>query len=177
MDKNAQKIVCNLTYERVKKMAECRYSCEISLGCGCRYDGCKTVVLRSGFVEEGPTVHVVASVAAAFLGTLLSNPADVVMTRWSSAPTMGRCVFAVALYPSQTLVVASAFAKKVTRRMFGTDGEVQLYNCTIVPVICCSAGITPTSLTVPSPLFEKKGLAFCFAGGPCFSCVLRHCSV
>ena len=37
-----------------------------------------------------PKVHIAASISAAFFACTLSNPADVIMTRWASAPTLGK---------------------------------------------------------------------------------------
>ena len=34
--------------------------------------------------------RVAASISAAFFACTLSNPADVIMTRWASAPTLGK---------------------------------------------------------------------------------------
>ena len=52
------------------------------------YDGAKTFA-RSRQWEEGPALHVVASVVAAFLSCTLSCPADLVMTRYQAAPVAG----------------------------------------------------------------------------------------
>jgi len=56
------------------------------------YDGFKTYALSQNLFENGesPKLHVAASVSAAFFACTLSNPADVIMTRWASAPTLGK---------------------------------------------------------------------------------------
>jgi len=56
------------------------------------YDGFKTYALSQNLFENGesPKVHIAASISAAFFACTLSNPADVIMTRWASAPTLGK---------------------------------------------------------------------------------------
>lgn len=54
------------------------------------YDGCKTYCKRAGLLEDGPVLHVGASVAAAFLSCTFSAPADIVMTRYQAAQIIGR---------------------------------------------------------------------------------------
>lgn len=53
------------------------------------YDSFKTFALSRG-VEEGAPIHLMASISAAFWAVTLSNPADVIMTKWASAPTLGK---------------------------------------------------------------------------------------
>ena len=53
-------------------------------------DFTKTFARKRGMVNEGRTLHVTASVVAAFLSSTFSVPADVVMTRYQSARLVGR---------------------------------------------------------------------------------------
>eukprot|EP00040_Diaphanoeca_grandis_P000077 m.14293 g.14293 ORF g.14293 m.14293 type:complete len:297 (-) comp10072_c0_seq2:114-1004(-) len=53
------------------------------------YDFIKTYNKKHAIISEGPRVHVVASVVAAFLSSTFSCPADVVMTRFQTAKQMG----------------------------------------------------------------------------------------
>ncbi|CAE8663698.1 unnamed protein product, partial [Polarella glacialis] len=54
------------------------------------YDGTKTALSqRSQLMEDGPALHLLGSVVAAFLATAFSAPADFLMTRYQAAPQMG----------------------------------------------------------------------------------------
>jgi len=54
------------------------------------YDGAKTFLSQqNNYMKEGPALHVVGSVVAAFFATVLSAPADYVMTRYQSASQVG----------------------------------------------------------------------------------------
>jgi hypothetical protein len=61
----------------------------LSAGQQLGYDGMKTECRRSGLLEEGPVLHVAASVAGALGATVFSTPADVVMTRYQAAAAAG----------------------------------------------------------------------------------------
>ena len=54
------------------------------------YDFTKTYNQRHTVLPEGPALHVVASVVAAFLSSTFSVPADFVLTRYQAASQMGR---------------------------------------------------------------------------------------
>ena len=54
------------------------------------YDFVKSKNKMHGFMKEGPELHVVASVAAAFLSSTFSVPADFVMTKYQAGPQMGK---------------------------------------------------------------------------------------
>ena len=53
------------------------------------YDYIKTTNKRHAYMNEGPSLHVVASVVAAFLSSTFSVPADFVMTRYQAGSQMG----------------------------------------------------------------------------------------
>lgn len=53
------------------------------------YDYTKTFCQQRGWLEDGPPLHVLASVNAALLMCTLSCPADVVATRYQSGPLLG----------------------------------------------------------------------------------------
>lgn len=53
------------------------------------YDFVKTANHERNFVAEGPALHVIASIAAAFLSSTFCVPADFVMTKYQSGPQMG----------------------------------------------------------------------------------------
>ena len=53
------------------------------------YDLTKTTNKQHHIVPEGPLLHVLASVVAAFLSSTFSVPADFVMTRYQAGPQMG----------------------------------------------------------------------------------------
>ena len=53
------------------------------------YDGSKTFAKSRGLLEDGPLLHVLSSVIAAFGATSLSAPADILLTRYQSAPMLG----------------------------------------------------------------------------------------
>jgi len=61
----------------------------LSAGQQLGYDGCKTYCKQVGLLHDGPTLHFVASVCAAFLAATMAAPADVVLTRYQTAPQMG----------------------------------------------------------------------------------------
>jgi hypothetical protein len=52
------------------------------------YDGVKTYAKAHG-ISDAPTLHVGASVVAAFLASAFAAPADVVMTQYQTAPQRG----------------------------------------------------------------------------------------
>ncbi|KNC50658.1 uncoupling protein 2 [Thecamonas trahens ATCC 50062] len=54
------------------------------------YDLTKTRAKAAGLLGDGPVLHVVASIVAAFFMTTLSAPADILMTRYQTAPQMGK---------------------------------------------------------------------------------------
>jgi len=55
------------------------------------YDGAKTILAqRMKVMEDGPVLHMLGSVVAAFFATVLSAPADVVMTRYQAAAQIGK---------------------------------------------------------------------------------------
>ncbi|GBG30226.1 Mitochondrial substrate carrier family protein ucpB [Hondaea fermentalgiana] len=60
----------------------------LSAGAQLGYDYTKTEALRNG-VEEGPLLHVVASIASAFLASTFSAPCDFIMTKYQAAPALG----------------------------------------------------------------------------------------
>ena len=51
------------------------------------YDAWKTYATRYGLLEEGPVLHLSASIVAAFCSCTFSCPADVVLTRYQSSAT------------------------------------------------------------------------------------------
>jgi len=53
------------------------------------YDWSKTQNCKYDIVQEGPLLHVFASVVAAFLSSTFCVPADFVMTRYQAGPQMG----------------------------------------------------------------------------------------
>lgn len=54
------------------------------------YDGSKTVLSqRSQIMQDGPLLHALGSVVAAFFATVFSAPADFLMTRYQAAPQIG----------------------------------------------------------------------------------------
>merc|ERR1712217_674609 len=54
------------------------------------YDGTKTLLAqRNSVMKDGPVLHLLASVVAAFCATTFSAPADYIMTRYQSAFQMG----------------------------------------------------------------------------------------
>lgn len=57
-----------------------------SSGAQLGYDQTKTMMKRSGMMQDGFPLHLLASVASAFISTLVSAPADRVMTQFQSAP-------------------------------------------------------------------------------------------
>jgi len=53
------------------------------------YDGTKTALSqRTTIMQEGPALHLVGSVVAAFFQTAFAAPADFIMTRYQAAPQM-----------------------------------------------------------------------------------------
>ena len=54
------------------------------------YDFTKTYNKKHQIVNEGPQLHVAASLAAALLSSTFSVPADFVMTRYQAASEMGK---------------------------------------------------------------------------------------
>jgi hypothetical protein len=53
------------------------------------YDVTKTHCKERGILPDGPALHLIASVTSSFLATLLSAPADYVMSVWATAPLRG----------------------------------------------------------------------------------------
>jgi solute carrier family 25 protein 14/30 len=49
------------------------------------YDETKVVMIRYGLMEEGPRLHLLASVVAGLVTTTTVNPVDVVKTRWMAS--------------------------------------------------------------------------------------------
>lgn len=49
------------------------------------YDETKVIMIRYGFMEEGPRLHLLASVVAGLVTTTTVNPVDVVKTRWMAS--------------------------------------------------------------------------------------------
>ncbi|KNC80070.1 hypothetical protein SARC_07558 [Sphaeroforma arctica JP610] len=62
----------------------------LSAGQTTSYDYTKTYILRHELMEQGPVMHVLCSVIAAFCAATLCAPADLVGSRWQTAPLMGR---------------------------------------------------------------------------------------
>ncbi|KAJ1461781.1 mitochondrial carrier domain-containing protein [Pelagophyceae sp. CCMP2097] len=60
----------------------------LSAGQQLGYDGAKTL-MRARDVAEGPVMHAAASIAGAFGACVFSTPADVLMTRYQAAASMG----------------------------------------------------------------------------------------
>lgn len=54
------------------------------------YDWIKAYNREHGILSDGPKLHVVGSIVAAFLASTFSAPADVVMSRYQAAAEMGR---------------------------------------------------------------------------------------
>lgn len=54
------------------------------------YDGTKTALSqRNNIMQDGPGLHLLGSVVAAFFASTFSAPADFIMVRYQSAPQMG----------------------------------------------------------------------------------------
>lgn len=54
------------------------------------YDGTKTALSqRRQLMQDGPALHAMSSMVAAFFATVFSAPADFLMTRYQAAPQMG----------------------------------------------------------------------------------------
>eukprot|EP00747_Dinoflagellata_sp_TGD_P193814 gnl/TRDRNA2_/TRDRNA2_60493_c0_seq1.p1 gnl/TRDRNA2_/TRDRNA2_60493_c0~~gnl/TRDRNA2_/TRDRNA2_60493_c0_seq1.p1 ORF type:complete len:292 (+),score=38.62 gnl/TRDRNA2_/TRDRNA2_60493_c0_seq1:39-878(+) len=54
------------------------------------YDGTKTALSqRTSMMQDGPALHLLGSVAAAFFATGFSAPADFILTKYQAAPQMG----------------------------------------------------------------------------------------
>lgn len=104
------------------------------------YDGFKTFAKTRGWMDEGVPLHFAASVSAAFFGTVLSNPADVVMTRWASAPTIGKSYRSIS---------------HCVRSIINDEGPIVLYRgwsvffLRVAPLLC-----------VMMPLFEQTRRLF-----------------
>ena len=54
------------------------------------YDGTKTLCKREGWLADGVTMHVTASVTAAFVATTFAAPFDILQTRFQSGQADGR---------------------------------------------------------------------------------------
>ena len=61
----------------------------LSAGQQLGYDGCKTYCKKHSLLQEGPMLHVVGSICAAFLSATAATPADVLMTRYQTASQIG----------------------------------------------------------------------------------------
>ena len=61
----------------------------ITLGQLTAYDLTKTRAKNAGLLHDGPVLHLVASVVSAFFMATLSAPADILMTRYQTAPQSG----------------------------------------------------------------------------------------
>mmetsp|Transcript_14907 Transcript_14907/g.26631 ORF Transcript_14907/g.26631 Transcript_14907/m.26631 type:complete len:200 (-) Transcript_14907:38-637(-) len=59
----------------------------LSAGAQVGYDGTKTKL--KGVIEEGPMLHVVASVTSAFLASVMSAPCDLILTKYQAGPILG----------------------------------------------------------------------------------------
>lgn len=61
------------------------------------YDFTKTICKTNGFIDDGTSLHVVSSIVAAFGATMLSTPADFVMSRYvsRSSGSLSNCVRAI----------------------------------------------------------------------------------
>lgn len=61
------------------------------------YDGCKTICKSSGLINDGIPLHVLSSIVAALGATILSTPADYIMTRSVSRPScsLSQCIVAI----------------------------------------------------------------------------------
>ena len=53
------------------------------------YDFIKTTNKKHVYINEGPSLHIIASIVAAFLSSTFSVPADFIMTRYQAGPQMG----------------------------------------------------------------------------------------
>ena len=99
------------------------------------YDYTKTFLLHGAYIEDGPILHVIASINAALLMCTLSCPADVVATRYQSGPLFGH------VHTSPVMCAAEIFHK---------DGPIGFYRGW-VPFFARHAPL----LCVLMPLYEQ----------------------
>mmetsp|Transcript_45314 Transcript_45314/g.72740 ORF Transcript_45314/g.72740 Transcript_45314/m.72740 type:complete len:220 (+) Transcript_45314:829-1488(+) len=61
----------------------------LSAGAQLGYDYTKTELKSLGVLVDGPALHVISSVASAFLATTFCAPFDLIMTKYQSGPVLG----------------------------------------------------------------------------------------
>eukprot|EP01134_Creolimax_fragrantissima_P001673 CFRG1673T1 len=104
----------------------------LSAGQTTSYDYTKTYILKHELLQQGPSMHVLCSVISAFCAASLSAPADIVGTRWQTAPLMGKSYTSL-----QNCVMTMAREEGISVFMRGWS----MLFVRLVPVFCVSVPV------------------------------------
>lgn len=62
----------------------------VTAGLQLGYDGFRTHIKENNLMTDGPILHCISATFGGFLGALFCAPADVIMTKYQSGPSMGK---------------------------------------------------------------------------------------